>query len=240
MLVKTMKMRWDELAVYAVLDIGAFLFGTILLGILTWIGKGDPEYTVFRVGTAAALVTFCFSSILFGMFGMEAYFSWHVGFGKTRKSFFLCDMAVEFCFNMINLIVIWILYFIEGGILEYFYAAFPEERFMSGMFRFWMFPLGAFGLMIIKELTGSLMMRFGSKAFWLIWVFWMAVCLLPGRIREWLKMNESGMLERAVREMEAWFAGMTEEVWAVLGVLFAAAALTLSWIFIRKHAVKGM
>ena len=236
MLIKTMKLRLDELVLYVAVDLGAFLFGSLLLGLVTYFGSSEPDFTVFRLGTVMAWIIFCFISIGMGMFGMGAYFNWHVGFGRTRKSFFICDMATEFCWNLLSLIIIWGLSFAEGGILKLFYGPYKEEiKALWGIWFGCMIPVLALLLVLMRELTGTLIMRFGNKAFWVMWALWMIICLVPGKIKSF----KTSALGKLIEKITVWIIGMSVTGWIIMGIVLVILIMAVSWMLMRKQMVKS-
>lgn len=236
MLIKTMKLRLDELALYVAVDLGVFLLGSLLLGLITYLGGSEPDYTVFRLGTVMAWVIFCFIAIGMGMFGMSVYFNWHVGFGRTRKSFFICDMATEFCWNLLSLMMIWVLSFAEGGILKLFYGSYQEDyKGLWGIGFGYMVPVLALLLAVMRELTGTLIMRFGNKAFWVMWAIWMIICLVPDKIAS----RKNGAMAKMIEGITAWITGMSITGWAIMGSAFVILMLAVSWLLMRKQMVKS-
>lgn len=236
MLIKTMKLRLDELALYAAGNLGVFLLGSLLLRLVTYFGGSEPDYTVFRLGTIMAWCLFCFLAIGMGMFGMSVHFDWYVGFGRTRKSFFICDMATEFCWNLLSLMMIWGLSFLEGGILKLFYGSYQEEiKDLWGIWFGCMIPILALLLVLIRELTGTLIMRFGNKAFWVMWAIWMIICLAPGKIAS----DKNGAVEKMIERITAWITGMSIAGWAIMGSVLVILMLAVSWMLMRKQMVKN-
>lgn len=236
MLIKTMKLRLDELALYVAVDLGVFLLGSLLLGLITYFGGSEPDYTVFRLGTLMAWIIFCFIAIGMGMFGMSVYFNGHVGFGRTRKSFFICDMATEFCWNLLSLMMIWGLSFAEGGILKLFYGSYQEDyKGLWGIGFGYMIPILALLLAVIRELTGTLTMRFGNKAFWVMWAIWMIICLAPNKIAS----RKNGAVAKMIERITAWITGMSIAGWAIMGSVLVILMLAVSWMLMRKQMVKN-
>lgn len=232
MLIKTMKLRLDELALYVTFNLGSFLLGSLLLALMTYLGGSDGDYTVFRFGTVMAWIVFCFVSVMMGMFGMGNYFDWHVGLGRTRKSFFICDLITECCFNLVSLVVIGALCLVEGGILKAFYASYAEEgKTLWGPWLFWIIPVFAIVLAVVREFTGSILMRFGKKAFWVMWALWMLICLVPG--------NKNGVIGEMIRKAMGGIAGVSVTGWAVMGAVLVILLSAVSWLIIRKQAVGG-
>lgn len=231
-----MKLRLDELALYAICNLGGFLLGCLLLALITYLGGSDDDFTVVRFGTVMAWIIFCFMSVMMGMFGMGSYFDWHVGLGRTRKSFFICDLITECCFNLISLLVIGGLSLAEGGILKAFYGSYTEDgKMLWGPWLLWIIPVFAIVLAVVREFTGSILMRFGKKAFWVMWALWMIVCLVPGK----LARNKNGVMGEMIRKTISWIAGVSVTGWVVMGGALIILLLAASWLIIRKQAVRG-
>lgn len=235
MLIKTMKLRFDELVMYVAFDLGGFLFGSILLALITYFEGGEPDYTVFRMGAAMACMIFCFLSAMLGMFGMGSYFSWHVGLSRTRKSFLVCDMVTEFCWNLVSFAVIWGLSFIEGGIIKVFYSSYSEGKEIPwGPWIGWLIPVFALFLTVFREFTGSIVLRFGNKGFLVMWALWMFISLVSTRIAE----NKNSAVEEMTRKVTAWIAGVSAAGWALMGIVLVILLSAFSWMIIRKQAVR--
>lgn len=236
MLIKTMKLRLDELALYVIFDFGGFLFGSLLLMLITYFQSSEPDYTAFRMGTVMAWIVFCFVSVMVGMFSMTGYFNWHVGFGKTRKSFFICDIITELCWNLLNVVVIWGLSIAEGGILKLFYGSYREgAKELWGMWLVWMLPVFAIALTVVRELTGTLVMHFGKKVFWIMWGLWMFVCLVPGKI----DADKKGAIAKMAGRIKVWMSGMSITDWTITGIVLVLLMLIVSWLLMRKQAVES-
>ena len=236
MLIKTMKLRLDELVIYLIVDLGGFLFGHLLLRLAMHFERGEPDFTVFRMGTVMAWILFCLMSVMLGMFATTGYFNGHVGFSRTRKSFFLCDLATEFCWNLLNLLFIWGFSFIEGGILKTFYRAYPEEfKGIWGLWLGWVLPALALALAAFRELTGALILRFGKKVFWVMWGLWMIICIVPGKIGR----DKNGTAAKIMNEIAARIKEVPLAGWAVMGVLLLLLLLAVSWMLLRKQAVEA-
>lgn len=237
MLNKIMKIRMDELAIYIGIGLFAFLFGVGLLGVITYVDHDDPVVSVFRLGTLMALIMMCFIPFLFGIFGLAQLFQYQVAFGMTRKRFLCYDVMVSFLWNLIGLLLVCGLYFAEGGILKTFFAPYPEKNIWS------MLPLASRCLYLIfipvlltalRELLGSLVMRFGNKAFWVIWAFWMLACILPGRISDMVK---AGKMPTVFNDLAGRIADIPSPAWGIMGVVLVTVSFLIAWRIIRKQAV---
>lgn len=236
MLIKIMKMRLDELAGYVSIGSLGFIFGILLTALITYCDGDDPEYTVFRMGTMIALVVNFFIPTIVGMFYMGQLFNCQVSFGMTRKKFIFYDLAVSFLWYLAELLFIGVLYFMEGFYLKAMYSAYPEET-MKEIFpglNLWMFLLMAVILTAVRELLGTLVLRFGNKAFWIIWIVWIAICTLPARIADFI---QDGAAENVWKSVTGWAAGISFMGWSVIGAVFIIMALIISWLIVRKQAV---
>lgn len=237
MLRKTMKLKLDELCLYVFVSLGGFLFGSILLAIISYSERGSDDYGVVPLGTMFAMMIMGFLPLLIGMLGQYQSFNCFITFGKTRKRFFVCDLAVNFIWYLITGILIIGLYYLESGMFRLFYADYPREVIFSVRLLVWAVPAAAFVQVILRMFLGSVIMRFGKKALWIIWAFWMAVCILPVRIADFIK---SGAHEGAAGVFHK-IAGVAEAVplavWGTAGVVLLLVLGVISWRLIRKQAV---
>lgn len=246
MLLKVIKIRLDELAFYLVTELVAFIFGVGVMALVAYLASADPVSRVFRLGTVCAIGAVCFMQVMFGIFGLSQLFNNQVAFGMTRKKFICYDVIVSLIQSLDAMLFAVVLYFLEGGILKVLFKAYPETDILEGILEIKLSPgmlvpvvlLVMVCLTALKELLGSLVMRFGNKAFWVIWAIWMLACLLPGRISQ----SEKG---GAFANLFAnFFEGLWERLaripasgWGAAGVVFAIAAFAVSWIIVRKQAV---
>lgn len=236
MLIKVMKIRLDELAGYIGIGLFGFIFGLAVNALITYLGGSDPEYTVIRLGTFMSLILICLIPTIIGMFAMNQLFNCQVSFGMTRKEFIFYDLTVTFLWYLAEMLLVCVFYFLEGFYLKTFYSAYPEEsirEILPGM-NLWMFLLLAVILTASREFLGSLIMRFGKKAFWIIWIVWMAGCTLPQRIAD---LIQDGAGTNVFNNMIKWAAGISVVGWGVIGIVFIMIALGISWLIVRKQAV---
>lgn len=239
MLLKMIKMRWDELVLYLGVGLFGAVFGEIILALLAYMESEDPIKRVFRLGTIFAIVAMLFTQLLFGIFGLGQWFNYQVAFGVTRKKFICCDVLVSLIWSLATVLFAGVLYVAEGGLLKVFFAAYPENNILESLhlspgMLVTVILLGLVCLTALKEMLGSLVMRFGNKAFWVIWAIWMLICILPARIQ---RMDEGNLLSKIFAGIARWISQVPAAAWGAAGIVFAVAAFAVTWIIIRKQAV---
>lgn len=237
MLRKTVKLKLDELMLYVVFVLGGFLFGSILLAIISHFEKGSDNYSVFPLGTLFAMLIVGLVSFFIGMFGQYQSFNCFISFGKTRKCFFVCDLTVNFIWYLLTGILIIGLYYLEGGMLQIFYADYPRELMFHGWKLVWAVLTAALALVVLRVFFGSVIMRFGKKALWVIWGLWMTLCILPPKMADLIK---SGEHEGAAGVFQK-IAGVVQTVpltaWSAAGAVLLLALGVIAWSLIRKQAL---
>lgn len=242
MLLKVIKIRLDELAVY----LGSELFGAVvgagIMALMVYLGGEDPVTSVFRLGTVLAFIVGCFVQLLLGIFGLFQLFNYEVAFGMTRKNFICYDAIVSLIFGIVSLLFVGVLYIAEGGILKIFWSAYPEKD-MLGMLNLtpWVMGLGLIAAVVcltaMREFFGSLLMRFGNKAFWVTWALWMVITtIIPARLS---KADQGGVISDLYHGVTRWIANLPAAAWGVTGTILVIAAFVLSWVIIRKQAVSA-
>lgn len=239
MLLKVIKMRWAELVLYLGVGLLGVIFGDVILALVAYTDIEDPIKRVFRLGTICAVVAMLFTQLLFGVFGLGQFFNYQVAFGVTRKKFICCDVLVSLIWSLAAVLFAGVLYVAEGGLLKVFFAAYPENNILESLhlspgMLVAVILLGLVCFTALKEMLGSLVMRFGNKAFWALWAIWMLICILPARIQ---KMDEGNMLPKIFAEIAKWISQVPAAAWGAAGIVFAAAAFAVTWVIIRKQAV---
>lgn len=102
----------------------------------------------------------------------------------------------------------------------------------------WGIPVIA-ALCILGIFCSILIMHFGKKAFWVLWVIWMFACVGLPQISEAAEEAPNSLLGRIGIGAAKLFMGIPVQV--LIGTLtgICVLCLILSWIYIRKQEVRS-
>ena len=93
MLIQGIQLRKNTLNIYLLTTLIGFAFGSVILLVMSILYNAgiikDNEYTVAVVGTLMSLILFFAVYVFWGMSEINTNFNKFIGFGMTRKKFFL-------------------------------------------------------------------------------------------------------------------------------------------------------
>lgn len=234
---KIMKIRIDELAVYLVVPIIGFIFGSILIAGLLYMN--GTEETAIPLGTIMAIGTGIMTSIIVGIYNISHLFRLVVGFGVSRKNFFIYDVLVSFILNAILAAVIIVLNVVEEIIQKNIYSA-KSVRMEIGLFQYlpWIFLI-ILCVAVIRELLGAFIFKYGKKALGFMWIAFMICCIVPPKLAEYVSEQKRGVLVEFYNSISEGVLKLGTESYGIIGVVFIIVGLGISWLVIRKQAVQG-
>ena len=245
MLIQGIQLRKNTLNIYLLTTLIGFAFGSVILLVMSILYNAgiikDNEYTVAVVGTLMSLILFFAVYVFWGMSEINTNFNKFIGFGMTRKKFFLQELFSSYAFIGISMLAIFVLYYIELAILKIpFYRQFVYEELFSSKVLMIVLLCVVICAPILRMFLGSLLLKYGNtKGFWIIWALWMVGCMAPGYIHDTiLKEGPRNGMEEVVLRMVMAVRGVPKAVWIVIGFAVLTVFLIISWQMIRKKAVE--
>jgi hypothetical protein len=233
MFVKLIRQRKDEILLYLGIEAGVFLVLSIIRAFLVFSGKDASDTDFFAL---AVVVCGLFVTYLYAAFSYPVYFNMAIGMNAVRKKYipvyYICSVlaiAIQYAFILI-------LRLIEKVQFEFLY---PEMEYGSVdkiLFSKYVITAALF-LSAVSLLSGALLLRFGKRAFWVIWAVYMVVCLAPAKIGNMVENNPDGrfasVLNKFADLFESFGGGMINGLVLVLAVCCLIAVYFLS----RRQAV---
>lgn len=234
--VKQIKRRTTETLQYLAIMAGGFLVGVaIVSAVALYFGDGKEE-GIFQLGVILALVITVFLQGFGTIFSFLGEFNLAISMGQTRKSFVWAYEAVSVIQIVVMAAVAFLMGFVENGIYRVILPkAYMEVDIVANVFRLRYLIPGIFAIAVIEMFLQALLLRYGRRAFWGVWVAWMLLWMLPGYL------SKNRRLAAGVLEMTDRFAKMGSAAGtAVLmgaGVVFGAVLIGVSWNMLRKQRV---
>ncbi len=217
-----------------VLILGGFLVGQILHALIL---HTDPTAThsvpLGSILAAAAAVVFV---IMESTSSIRTLFHMEVSMGCTRKRFYVSFFTVQLTSCAAAFLLLLFLAWIENDLNAWLYPGLAAKLdFMEGLLK-WGVP-AALAVTTVGDFCGTLLMRFGRTAFWILWAVWMLLCVGFPQVHDAIEEAPGsffGVLGMRILEMTGkvptggWMALLAA---AVIGCAVGA------WQIIRKQEV---
>ncbi len=229
------KMNLGELLWSLAAMLGGTVFGMIIMSVVVIMSK--ENYMV--IGSFIALIIWIMVYVICGVIGFESSFSLAVAMGRTRKEFIICRYIVQVINVWIGLSVLYILNLAETMFYRIFFKGITCEGNIFEILVNIQFFIGAgIALPVIFIFLGMLLVKFQKKAFWGIWVVWMAGSLMLSNIT---RIRESGGIwEKAIQifeHMRSFVVGIGEYGQLAMVVIVSLILGSITWAALKKQAV---
>lgn len=223
------KTRKMEVLQFLVAAFGGYVFGIIVMMIIR---ANTVEKECVTLGMLIGMIILVFMHFFGITFSFVGEFNMALSMGATRKSF----VGSYALFNMVELAGLELLLFVLGKIeLALISVIYPQCEIILDVTQYfqWKYLLAVIvGMTVVELFLGAVILRFGMKAFWVVWATWMFLTLVPAKLSEnevmAAKMHQLGEqigLENIVQYLFA------------AGVVAAVIMAVLGWNFLKKQRV---
>ena len=223
------KTRKMEVLQFLVAAFGGYVFGIIVMMIIR---ANTVEKECVTLGMLIGMIILVFMHFFGITFSFVGEFNMALSMGATRKSF----VGSYALFNMVELAGLELLLFVLGKIeLALISVIYPHCEIILDVTQYfqWKYLLAVIvGMTVVELFLGAVILRFGMKAFWVVWAIWMFLTLVPAKLSEnevmAAKMHQLGEqigLENIVQYLFA------------AGVVAAVIMAVLGWNFLKKQRV---
>lgn len=230
---KVLKYQWisrrtEALALFAAGAV-AFLVGSVMMAVL----MDGTEKAFFPLGTLSLIFMFGIIHLIQGGIGIVTDFNLAISMGETRKRFVAGYLAFDGLEYLVSLLMILLLQWVEEGISHKFYPELSFIRMLSWE-TLYIFLLSILGLMAAEVLTGALILKFGQKVLWGLWVFAILPSFIQG-IRQWRPVR------MFTETLGGFFVSFFENVglqWIPMAaILVEAVAFLAAYCMLRRQRV---
>ena len=224
------KTRKMEVLQFLAAAFGGYVFGIIVMMIIR--ANTVEEKVCVTLGMLIAMIVVVFIHFFGIIFSFVGEFNMAISMGATRRAY----VGSYALFNMAELAGLELLLFVLGKIeLALMRVIYPQCEIILDVTQYfqWKYLLAViFGMTIVELFLGSVILRFGMKAFWTIWAIWMFVTLVPAKLVE---------NEEVTEKLHRFFVQIGLEnivqVVAAAGVIVAIIMAVLGWNFLKKQRV---
>ena len=218
-----------EVLQFLVAAFGGYVFGIIVMMIIR---ANTVEKECVTLGMLIGMIILVFIHFFGIIFSFVGEFNMALSMGATRKSF----VGSYALFNMVELAGLELLLFVLGKIeLALISVIYPQCEIILDVTQYfqWKYLLAVIvGMTVVELFLGAVILRFGMKAFWVVWAIWMFLTLVPAKLSEnevmAAKMHQLGEqigLENIVQYLFA------------AGVVAAVIMAVLGWNLLKKQRV---
>lgn len=213
---------------------GVSIAGIILMYILANV-IDDKEFWIAMGALLGAIGIALYMLVMMGA-SIGYDFNMQISLGCTRRHFFVSYYVVNASFAVLYVMGLMGIYRIEKGLAAALYSD------LDCALDFWPIlvrggiPI-AFLIIAVGGFAGALVMRFGMKAFWVMWAIWMFAFLGVPNISNLTESAPDSVLGRIGIQAGLLIQSVSVELWITAGVLTGIVSLAGTWLIIRRQRV---
>lgn len=218
-----------EVLQFLVAAFGGYVFGIIVMMIIR---ANTVEKECVTLGMLIGMIILVFMHFFGITFSFVGEFNMALSMGATRKSF----VGSYALFNMVELAGLELLLFVLGKIeLALISVIYPQCEIILDVTQYfqWKYLLAVIvGMTVVELFLGAVILRFGMKAFWVVWAIWMFLTLVP------VKLSENEVMAAKMHQLgeQIGLENIVQYLFAA-GVVAAVIMAVLGWNFLKKQRV---
>ena len=223
------KTRKMEVLQFLVAAFGGYVFGIIVMMIIR---ANIVEKECVTLGMLIGMIILVFMHFFGITFSFVGEFNMALSMGATRKSF----VGSYALFNMVELAGLELLLFVLGKIeLALISVIYPQCEIILDVTQYfqWKYLLEVIvGMTVVELFLGAVILRFGMKAFWVVWAIWMFLTLVP------VKLSENEVMAAKMHQLgeQIGLENIVQYLFAA-GVVAAVIMAVLGWNLLKKQRV---
>lgn len=223
------KTRKMEVLQFLVAAFGGYVFGIIVMMIIR---ANIVEKECVTLGMLIGMIILVFMHFFGITFSFIGEFNMALSMGATRKSF----VGSYALFNMVELAGLELLLFVLGKIeLALISVIYPQCEIILDVTQYfqWKYLLAVIvGMTVVELFLGAVILRFGMKAFWVVWAIWMFLTLVP------VKLSENEVMAAKMHQLgeQIGLENIVQYLFAA-GVVAAVIMAVLGWNLLKKQRV---
>lgn len=186
------------------------------------------------MGTIAALMMAVIMQIMIRVIVFPKNYNLAVSMGITRREFLIGYQLYNLLEFVIVIFGVWVLYLIEGVVAKVCFSNEPMAEYMDIIFQIKFIVPVLLVLCCLEIFVEAVTMRFGAKAWWTLWAFWMAMCLGGPKL---LVKGVKGMLPAGMQKLGSLLVAGGPVLWVSCSAVFLVVLLIVSWNIMKKQQV---
>lgn len=231
---KQFYVQWKDWIWFFGLVLGGYVIGMILHYVLTVTDSTATSY--FPLGTIMGMAMAGVYLFVMVLVQIRIYFNLEVSMGCTRAGFLVSFYLVNAAGTLLGAGFLTVLEAAENALDGLLYPGLEREVDLLPYLLKWGVP-AAVAVPMLAGFMGALLIRYGRKAFWVLWGLWMFGALVLPRILEAASEAPETLYGRVGGWIAREFGAVSTNVWIAAGAVGSLLCLAGSWMLIRKQQV---
>lgn len=216
------------------LTAGLGIVGIILYQIILGTDKVDGPYVPLGTIIAAATALIMILALIMSAFGL--YFNTEISMGCTRRRFFFSFFFVALVTGMAGYGLVLLVHLLENALNGALHPELTREVEMMPYLLRWGAPAVLLSV-VWSMFLATLVLRFGKKAYWLLWAVWMILCIGFPRVVEAIAEAPNSVFGKIGGAAVKLFSGVPSGTWALAAAAACVAGLAGTYWFLRRQQV---
>lgn len=217
-----------------VIMLAAGIVGMSIMFAMMKFDVADGEW--FCLGTMLGGIVAAFYGFIWISAGIGFYFNMEVAMGCSRKEFFFSYYLTGFVMNGVYAIIMAIMCIIENALGRMLYPGMENDIDLLSYIIRGGIP-AVVVLTVIGGFCGTLVLRYGKKAFWVLWAIWMVLCLGGPRISDAVSDAPDSVFGKIGTAVEVLLESVSVNIWILFGAAIVAACGVADFLMLRRQQV---
>jgi len=236
MIKKQFKLRKEEIVLAGIVECVTFVLGMVIMALI--VKYDNTTNKVFELGSIIAFSTPLFTTFIMIMATFGMGFNNAISMGRTRKSFVTAYTIVTLCITCAIVIVAFLFSVVEKLLYTFIYPNYVFEYTAVNHVT----PMIIVAVVLIEVImpmfVGTLLAKYGMKAFWIMWAFWMFGFTILPRMIKTIYLKDNSVLGDIERHLASVLGGISIASWYAIGGIILLLMLITIINLIRKLGVK--
>lgn len=216
------------------LTAGIGIIGVIIYQIILGVEQEDGAYVPLGTILAAGTLLIMILALIMSEFAM--YFNIEVSMGCTRGQFFLSFFLTSLVMSLFGYGLVLLVSLGEDALNAAVHPELTIEVAVMPYLLRWGFPVVLLAV-ICSMFFATLVLRYGKRAYWILWAVWMILCLGFPRVVEAIGEAPDSLFGKIGSAAIRLFSGVSPEMWILVSVLAGVIGLTGTYLFLRRQQV---
>ncbi len=217
-----------------VIMLAAGIVGMSIMFAMMKFDVADGEW--FCLGTMLGGIVAAFYGFIWISAGIGFYFNMEVAMGCSRKEFFFSYYLTGFVMNGVYAIIMAIMCIIENALGRMLYPGMENDIDLLYYIIRGGIP-AVVVLTVIGGFCGTLVLRYGKKAFWVLWAIWMVLCLGGPRISDAVSDAPDSVFGKIGTAVEVLLESVSVNIWILFGAAIVLACGVADFLMLRRQQV---
>ena len=221
----------------AMILIGGIL-GTVIFELimrLEEVHSDDP--TTFEMAFVCGMLCYVINFFVSSISAMGQNFNNTISMGRTRRNFFIGYTLSCLINTFASAVTLFVIYLTEQWRLHAWWSDYPCETNFSSFFAPGVLCFAIILLAILQEFIGFAILRFGKKAFWVLWAIWMLSFIGIPRIIDDVQDGKNSPLADFGRFLIDAGSKVPTALWFVLGGVIGLVLFLISYVGFKHQQV---